>query len=161
MDRINLEDLSDYQEDKKGFRDFQRPYLIPSLLGMAMALLGFLLTIAEMEASHYHHGGEVTFLDKLWLHFEGITNEAGISLGLHRYLPVIIFVGGLALFAITMLVMALATPVSSISKMKMKKYWNANPEPGVREIIYVDRSSKTYFRRVFAARNRGPNMPVT
>jgi len=160
MESINLEDLFDYQEDKKGLRDFQRPYLIPSLLGMALAIAGFLLMIAEMEASHYHRGGEVTLLDKLWFHFEKITNEAGVGLGIHGYLPASIFAGGLILFAATILFMALATPVSSISKIKMEKYWNANPEVGETEMIYVDRSSKTYFRRVFAASNRGPDIPV-
>jgi hypothetical protein len=74
MDSIDLQDFSGYQEDPKGLRDFERPYLIPSLLGMAIAIAGFLLMIAEMEASHYHRGGKVTLLDKLWFRFERISN---------------------------------------------------------------------------------------
>jgi hypothetical protein len=159
MDNINLEELSGYQEDEKGLRDFQRPYLIPSLLGMAIALTGFVLMISEMEASHHYRGQELTFLDKVWFHFEKVMQEAGVAPGVHGYLPAAFFAGGLILLSATMLVMARATPVSSISKNKMEKYWNANPDPGVTEIIYVDRSSRTYFRRVFATRGRGPNTP--
>jgi len=160
MDSINLEELSGYQEDEQGLRDFQRPYLIPSLLGMVIALTGFILMIAEMETSHHYRGQEITFLDKVWFHFENVTKEAGIDSGIHWYLPAAFFAGGLLLSLATMFVMALATPLSSVSKNKMEKYWNANPDPGVTEIIYVDRSSRTYFRRVFAARSRGPNTPA-
>jgi hypothetical protein len=161
MESINLEELSGYQEDKKGLRDFQRSYLILSLLGMAIALTGFVLMISEMEASHYYRGQEFTFLDKVWFHFEKVTQEAGVTPGVHWYLPVALFSGGLLISLATMLVMARSTPVSSISKNKMEKYWNANPDPGVSEIIYVDRFSRTYFRRVFATRGRGPNtLPI-
>jgi hypothetical protein len=125
---------------------------------MALALTGFVLMLAEMEASHYHRGEEVSFLDKVWFHFERVTKQAGVDSGVHWYLPAAFFAGGLIISLATMLVMARATPVSSISKNKMEKYWNANPDPGVTEIIYIDRSSKTYFRRVFAARGRGPNV---
>ena len=160
MNSIKLEELSDYSEDKKGLGDFQRTYLFPSLLGIVIALTGFLLIIAEMEASHHQHGTNATLLDKLWVSFEKMTSETGVGTGIHWYLPGAVFAAGLILCAITMLLMSLATPVSSISKMKMEKYWNADAEPGVSEIIYVDRSSRTYFRRVYAARNRGPRFPV-
>jgi hypothetical protein len=154
MDKISLEELSGYQKDDKGLRDFQRAYLLPSLLGVVIAIMGFVLMIAEMDASHYYRGGEVTFLDKVWFQFESLTRQAGIGAGVHRYLPAAVFIGGLAFLALTMLCMGLATPVSSISREKMEKYWNANPDPGQTEIIYVDRSSKTYFRRVFATLGR-------
>jgi len=160
MDKINLDELSGYQEDKKGLSDFQRPYLIPSLLGFAIAIAGFILLIAEMDASHYHRGGEISFLDRIWFHFEKLTREVGVASGVHGYLPATIFAGGLALLAVTMFFMSLATPISSISNMKMEKYWNANPDPGSTEIIYVDRSSKTYFRRVFARCGRDFNTPT-
>ncbi len=150
MDKINLDELSDYQEDLKGLSNFQRSYLIPSLLGFAIAVAGFILVIAEMEASHYHRGAQVTFLDNVWFHFEKITKEVGVASGVNACLPAAIFAGGLALLAVTMFFMSLVTPISSISSLKMEKYWNANPRPGDREIIYVDRSSKTYFRRVFS-----------
>jgi S-adenosylmethionine:diacylglycerol 3-amino-3-carboxypropyl transferase len=74
----------------------------------------------------------------------------GIHPPIQAYLPAAFFVGGLLFLAGTILCMGRATPVSSISGAKMEKYWNANAAPGVREIIYVDRQSRTYFRRVFA-----------
>lgn len=159
MDTISLDELSGYREDEQGLRNFQRPYLLPSLLGMAVAIAGFILMIAEMEASRYYRNAPLTFLDKVWFQFESLTREVGIGVGIHWYLPAGIFIAGVGLLALTMLVMAASTPVSSISNLKMEKYWNANPDPGASEMIYVDRSSRTYFRRVFATRGRGPNIP--
>jgi hypothetical protein len=56
LETIDLNELQGYEEDTKGLRDFQRPYLFPSLLGMATVLTGFVLAISEMQASHYYRG---------------------------------------------------------------------------------------------------------
>ena len=152
MNSIDLQNLSGYQEDPKGLRDFQRPYLAPSLAGVVIALAGFVLLISEMEASHYYRGQQMGFLDKLWFGFQKLAKGAGVQAGVDWFIPPTIFIGGLLLAGLTMLVMSRATPVSSISNLKMEKYWNANADPGCTEIVYVDRSSKTYFRRVFVRR---------
>jgi hypothetical protein len=160
MESIDLKELSGYEEDAKGLSNFQRPYLIPSLLGMAVALGGFVLMIAEMEASHYYRGQKAGTLDLIWFRYEKLVHGASFLSGVSSYLPAALFVSGLLIFAGTMFCMATATPVSSISKQRMEKYWNANPKRGEREIIYVDHPSRTYFRRVFASRGRGgPSAP--
>jgi hypothetical protein len=160
MTSIDLRELAGYQEDAKGLSNFQRPYLIPSLLGIVIALGGFVLMIAEMEASHYYSGQKAGTLDLIWFRYEKLVHGASFLSGVSSYLPTALFASGLLIFAGTMFCMAKATPVSSISKQKMEKYWNANPKRGAREIIYVDRPSKTYFRRVFASQGRGvPSAP--
>jgi hypothetical protein len=147
---IDLNELAGYEEDAKGLRDFQRAYLFPSLLGLAVTLGGFFLVIAEMQASHLYRGQTPGFLQRVWLSFESAAPGIGLHPPLQAYLPAALFVGGLLFLAGTMLIMARATPVSGVSGEKMEKYWNADAAPGVREIIYVDRESHTYFRRVFA-----------
>jgi hypothetical protein len=158
MEKINLNELADYEEDAKGLSNFQKPYLPPSLLGLAITLGGFVLLISEMEASHYYRGEKAGTMDLIWFRFEKMMHAAGSISATTSYLPTFIFVAGLLIFLATMFVMSRATPVSSISGQKMEKYWNANPDRGAREIIYVDRPSKTYFRRVFAS-SGGPRQP--
>lgn len=158
MDKINLKELSGYQVDENGLRDFERPYFVPSLLAVGITIAGFVLMIGEMESAHFHQDAEISLLNRFWFYFERTTHAAGVSLGICRYLPAVLFVGGLVLFLAIMVRMALATPLSRVSNKKMEKYWNANPDPGCTEVIYVDRFSKTYFRRIFARRGRGSNI---
>jgi len=152
MESINLAELSGYQEDAETLSKFQRPYLAPSLLSMGIALLGFLLFISEMEATHYYLGQTPGFLQELWFHVEGLLKPTGASPLLRACLPGILFFGGVIAGFLTMFAMSRATPISCVSGQRMEKYWNATPDrPGDREIVYVDRSSRTYFRRVFAS----------
>jgi hypothetical protein len=152
MDSIDLAELSGYQEDKETLNKFQRPYLAPSLTAFVVALFGFLLTFAEMQSSNYYHGEPTGFLDRIWFHFEGTLARAGAPPLVISSLPPTLFFGGLAAFTTVIFAMSRAIPVSCVSGQRMEKYWNATPDrPGDREIVYVDRSSRTYFRRVFVS----------
>ena len=160
MDKINLAELSGYQEDLETLQKFQRPYLLPSLAGMVLALFGFLLFISEAQASHFHRGQQPGFLDTVWFDFENTLKGFGASPLLISWLPAIIFFGSLAALATTMFVMSQVTPISCVSGQRMEKYWNATPDrTGDREIVYVDRTSRTYFRRVFASTS-GPRTNI-
>jgi hypothetical protein len=161
MDKIDLAELSGYQEDFETLNKFQRPYLLPSLGAIILALCGFLLFIAEMQASHFQRGQKAGSLDTVWFDYEGALKGVGAPGSLISCLPAILFFGGLAAFATTMFVMSRATPVSCVSGQRMEKYWNATPDqPSDREIVYVDRTSRTYFRRVFSSTS-GPRTPVS
>jgi hypothetical protein len=160
MDKIDLAELSGYQEDFETLNKFQRPYLLPSLGAIILALCGFLLFIAEMQASHFQRGQQAGFLDTVWFDFVSTLKSVGVSGSLISCLPAIVFFGSLAAFATTMFIMSRVTPVSCISGQRMEKYWNATPDqPGDREIVYVDRTSRTYFRRVFSSTS-GPRTDI-
>jgi hypothetical protein len=156
MGSIDLAELTGYREDAEVLRKFQRPYLLPCIGAMVIAIAGFVLMISEMEASHYHHGSIPNVLDKIWFQFQRFGLGMGAMPQSLDYLPIIIFAAGLLIFAGTMTYMAMASPPSSIPNVKMERYWNANPDrPGDKEIVYVDRAAQTYFRRVFVSRS-GP-----
>jgi len=159
MESIDLAELAGYREDADGLRNFQRPYLLPCLGAMAIAMAGFILMISEMEAGHYHRGSVPSALDKIWFQFQKFELEMGAMPKSLGYIPVVIFLTGLLICAGTMAYMALASPPSSVPNGKMERYWNANPaSPGDKEIVYVDRAARTYFRRVFVSRS-GPRTP--
>jgi len=160
MDKIDLAELSGYQEDIETLQKFQRPYSLPSLGAVVFALCGFLLFISEMQASHFQRGQLSGILDTVWIDFAGAFKGVGAPGALISCLPAILFFGGLAAFATTMFVMSQATPVSCVSGQRMEKYWNATPDrPGDREIVYVDRTSRTYFRRVISSTS-GPRTAI-
>jgi hypothetical protein len=153
MKSITLQEISGYQEDKKGLSNFQRPFLIPSLLGLAIALAGFVLFIASCDSRQV--SSPPGFMNKLWAHAERLMTQVGIAREWHGAVPIIFFFGGILFLFLTTFCMRWATPKSGISGMKMEKYWNADAPPGVREIIYIDRSSRTFFRRVVSTTSRG------
>jgi len=157
MNTIRLDELDGYTEDPQALRRFERPYLIPSLAGFVVALIGLVLLIAEMQASHYYRGQSAGILDRLWFKFVQVALQNGLNLGERDAAPVVVFVGGLLILAGTVLRQALATPNASLPGTRMEKYLNADAPPGNKEIIYVDRAARTYFRRLFINRS-GPRI---
>jgi hypothetical protein len=152
MKTITLDELAGYREDPKSLRNFERAYLPPSLLGVIFIVAGLVLFVAESNSGHSAFKGG--FTDAIWIRFKELLGNLGIPVAFQAYAPFAIFSCGVLLFLGTILWMRMATPRSAVSGLKMEKYSNASPTPGVSEIIYVDRSSKTYFRRVFATRSR-------
>lgn len=159
MDKIRLKELSEYREDATGLRNFQRPYFAAAFLGVILAIAGFILIVAEIEARGGHHGWDLTVMGKVWLRFEQLINQASMNPEIHWYVPAALFLIGLGVFLSTMVSMALATPTSRVSGEKLEKYWSADAESGSKEIVYVDRSAKTYFRRVYVRRPKPSNIP--
>jgi len=153
MDMIDLRDIPGFERDDQALRDFERPFLLPSLLGLAMTLSGMLLLIAE-DTSSNRRPVEETFLNRIWSEFKNGATDLGLGPTTINYLPITFFFGGMVLFLITILCMARSTPISKRSNQKMEKYWNAHPDPGSKEMVYVDRPSRTFFTRVFSTYRR-------
>ena len=158
MDVIQLSDLADYREDRVTLRRFQLRYLLPTMVGYASALFGFLVLISEIDAYNHPDEDSATRLSTAWHKITQILHHLGLPHAVFFYLPAALFVFGLIVLAWVMVAMARALPVSQISGQKMEKYLSADNDPGTIENIYVDFESRTYFRRVATIFNPGPSI---
>jgi Zn-dependent membrane protease YugP len=127
MNSIAIEHLKaeGYSEDSQRLTEFERPYLIPKILGISAFVICFtLLMVGSVN-------GKV-----------GMIKVGMISV------PV-----ALLFLLATMLVLHLSRPKSKLTGKPLIKYKNRFPAPSVLlELIYVCPDSKIFFRRVYAMR---------